>query len=124
MDNTAFQAWLSAAARLTASQREEALGVLSGQPGRAASVLAVERGLDEERHCPHCQRPGAVRRGLSRGLRRYQCKGCGRTFNAVTGTPLAGLHKKERWLAFGEALAERKTVKVSAARCGIDPTTA
>ena len=63
-------------------------------------------------------RPGAVRiargrgrRGKARGLRRYQCKGCGRTFNALTGTPLSGLHK-ERWLSF--ALAEGETVKASA----------
>ena len=29
---------------------------------------------------------------MARGLRRYQCKGCGRTFNALSGTPLSGLH--------------------------------
>lgn len=124
MENAAFQAWLSASELLTTSQREEALAALSGQSGRAASVLAVERGLDEERHCPHCDTPGAVRRGLSRGLWRYQCKGCGRTFNAVTGTPLSGLHKKDRWLSFGESLAEGETVRASAERRGIDPTTA
>ena len=31
---------------------------------------------------------------MARGLRRYQCKGCGRTFNALSGTPLSGLHHK------------------------------
>ena len=124
MDNAVFQAWLSAVEGLTASQLEEALAVLSGQAPRAASVAAVERGLCEERRCPHCATPGAIRRGTARGLRRYRCKGCGRTFNAVTGTPLAGLHKKERWLAFGAALAQGETVRASAARCGIDPSTA
>jgi transposase-like protein len=124
MDNTTFQAWLSAAEGLTASQRDEALGVLSGAPQAAASVAAVERGVDEERRCPHCHTPGAIKRGMARRLRRYQCKGCGRTFNAVTGTPLSGLHRKERWLAFGEALAQGETVRASARRCGIDPTTA
>ena len=43
---------------------------------------------------------------MARGLRRYQCKGCGRTFNALTGTPLSGLHHKERWLSFGASLAK------------------
>ena len=28
---------------------------------------------------------------MARGLRLYQCKGCGRTFNALSGTPLSGL---------------------------------
>ena len=43
---------------------------------------------------------------MARGLRRYQCKDCGRTFNALTGTPLSGLHHKERWLSFGASLGE------------------
>ena len=29
---------------------------------------------------------------MARGLRRYRCKGCGRTFNALTRSPLSGLH--------------------------------
>ena len=41
-----------------------------------------------------CASEGAVSRGMARGLRRYQCKGCGRTFNALSGTPLSGLHHK------------------------------
>ena len=53
---------------------------------------------------------------MARGLRRYQCKGCGRTFNALSGTPLSGLHHKERWLSFGASLEKGETVKASAAR--------
>ena len=67
---------------------------------------------------------GAVSRGMARGLRRYQCKGCGRTFNALTGTPLSGLHHKERWLSFGASLAKGETVKASAARCDVAVSTA
>ena len=61
---------------------------------------------------------------MARGLRRYQCKGCGRTFNALSGTPLSGLHHKERWLSFGASLAEGETVKASAARCDVAVSTA
>ena len=61
---------------------------------------------------------------MARGLRRYQCKGCGRTFNALTGTPLSGLHHKERWLSFGASLAEGETVKASAERCDVAVSTA
>ena len=39
-------------------------------------------------------------------------------------TPLQGLHKKPRWLAFGESLAEGETVEASAQRCGIAHSTA
>ena len=95
MDGKGFQSWLSAASGLTRAQRREALAVLSGRSEGAASKAAIELGVDEARRCPHCATEGAVSRGMARGLRRYQCKGCGRTFNALSGTPLSGLHHKE-----------------------------
>ena len=101
MDVKCFQAWLSAASGLARAQRREALAVLSGRSEGEASKAAIELGVDEARRCPHCAREWAVSRGMARGLRRYQCKGCGRTFNALSGTPLSGLHHKERWLSFG-----------------------
>ena len=85
---------------------------------------AIELGVDEARRCPRCSSEGAVSRGMARGLRRYQCKGCGRTFNALSGTPLSGLHHKERWLSFGASLAKGETVKASAARCDVAASTA
>ena len=116
--------WLSAARGLTRAQRREALAVLSGRSEGEASKAAIELGVDEARRCPHCASEGAVSRGMARGLRRYQCKGCGRTFNALSGTPLSGLHHKERWLSFGASLAKGETVKASAARCDVAVSTA
>ena len=124
MDGKGFQVWLSAARGLTRAQRREALAVLSGRSEGEASKAAIELGVDEARRCPHCAREGAVSRGMARGLRRYQCKGCGRTFNALSGTPLSGLHHKERWLSFGASLAKGETVKASAARCDVAVSTA
>ena len=124
MDVKGFQAWLSAARGLTRAQRREALAVLSGRSEGEASKAAIELGVDEARRCPHCASEGAVSRGMARGLRRYQCKGCGRTFNALSGTPLSGLHHKERWLSFGASLAKGETVKASAARCDVAVSTA
>ena len=124
MDVKGFQVWLSAARGLTRAQRREALAVLSGRSEGEASKAAIELGVDEARRCPHCASEGAVSRGMARGLRRYQCKGCGRTFNALSGTPLSGLHHKERWLSFGASLAKGETVKASAARCDVAVSTA
>ena len=124
MDGKGFQVWLSAARGLTRAQRREALAVLSGRSEGEASKAAIELGVDEARRCPHCASEGAVSRGMARGLRRYQCKGCGRTFNALSGTPLSGLHHKERWLSFGASLAKGETVKASAARCDVAVSTA
>ena len=124
MDIRGFQVWLSAARGLTRAQRREVLAVLSGRSEGEASKAAIELGVDEARRCPHCASEGAVSRGMARGLRRYQCKGCGRTFNALSGTPLSGLHHKERWLSFGASLAKGETVKASAARCDVAVSTA
>ena len=124
MDIRGFQVWLSAARGLTRAQRREALAVLSGRSEGEASKAAIELGVGEARRCPHCASEGAVSRGMARGLRRYQCKGCGRTFNALSGTPLSGLHHKERWLSFGASLAKGETVKASAARCDVAVSTA
>ena len=49
---------------------------------------------------------------------------CGRTFNALTGTPLSGLHHKERWLSFGASLAEGETVEGVGERCDVAVSTA
>ena len=124
MDQSEFQDWLSASDRLTTTQRAEAARALSINADEERSIAAVERGVSESRVCPRCGEGGAVRKGMARGLWRYLCKSCGRTFNAVTGTPLQGLHKKERWLSFGKSLAEGETVEKSAQRCDIANTTA
>ena len=77
----------------------------------------MELGVDEERRCREAG-PGDC--GATGG------KGCGRTFNAVTGAPLSGpgLHRKDRRLSFGEAPATGETVKASAERCGVSAGTA
>ena len=46
------------------------------------------------------------------------------TFNAATGTPLSGLHHKDKWLSFGACLADGLTVRASAERCGLAVNTA
>ena len=124
MDGKRFQDWLAGIDSLSQAQCAEALAVLSGQPDDVLSLAAVEATVEEDRRCPHCGTPGAVSRGRARGLRRYQCKGCKRTFNAATGTPLSGLHRKDRWLTFGASLAEGDTVRESANRCGLGINTA
>ena len=124
MRSDEFRDWLARMDALGAAQRREALAVLSGRSASPASVAAVEPGVDEERRCPRCRATGAVSTGRARGLRRYRCKDCGRTFNAATGAPLSGWRRKERWLSFGASLSEGETVRASAARCGVAVSTA
>src|SRR5450432_3459756 len=74
--------------------------------------------------CPHCGRDGARAWGHANGKPRYRCIGCRRTFNPVTGTPLAGLHYPDRWKDQAQALINRETIAKAAKRCDIDYTTA
>jgi transposase-like protein len=74
--------------------------------------------------CPHCGCEGARPWGRANGKPRYRCTGCRRTFNPVSGTPLAGLHYPERWEDQARALINRETVAKAADRCDIDYTTA
>ncbi len=117
MDHKEFQEWLSGIALLSREQRLEVEAVLSGSSQESASLAAIEAAVGEDRQCPRCHAPGAVLRGRSRGLRRYQCKRCGRTFGARAGTPLSGLHHKEKWLEYGDCLAEGMTIRQSAEHC-------
>ena len=64
------------------------------------------------------------RYGTANGLQRYRWDHCLRTCNALTGTSLAGLRKKEKWLEYAEALNEGVTIEKAVERCGVDPTTA
>lgn len=124
MEEASFRRWLSGLDTLTSVQREEVASILSGRPAGEEVAAAVEGHAVAQRVCPHCQAPGATLRGRANGLRRLHCGSCGRTFNALTGTSLAGLHKKPRWLAFAQSLSERETVREAAARCGVAVSTA
>jgi len=124
MDHGVFRAWLAEIDDLTVEQRLELEEVLAGRSPRAAVIAAIEESLGGERRCPHCGCGDSAGRGKADGLRRSRCKGCGKSFNALTGTPLARLRKKERWLDFGRSLSEDETVAASAGRCGVAVSTA
>ena len=74
--------------------------------------------------CPTCQSESVYKWGMVSGLQRYRCKECKRTFNALSGTSLSRLRKKELWLEYSQALADSLSLTKAAERCGIDRTTA
>ena len=82
----------------------------------ALEALIGEKAVDltASRRCPHRGAGGVVKHGLDdTGQRRFRCRpplGRGRTFNALTGTPLARMRKPEVWLAYAEALGERRSL--------------
>ena len=74
--------------------------------------------------CPSCSSEAVHKWGKVSDLQRYRCKACKRTFNALTGTSMARLRKKELWLEYSQALSDSLSLTKAADRCGIDRTTA
>ena len=136
-----FAAWVLAISRISEGQRREAMRALekTSGAGGAAGASAKNGGKRSRQEdalgttgvervaaqgCPHCAGREIVGWGRSDGLLRFRCKACGRTFNALTKTPMAHLRKKEKWLDHARAMIEGKSLAKTAALCGVHPTTA
>ena len=85
--------------------------------------LALIEQTAQGRPCPHCHCSHKQRCGSANGLQRFRCCACRRTHNALTGTPLARLRKREHWLGFLQCLLESRTVRDSARVTGVHRTT-
>jgi len=124
MDDGEYRKWLETFDVLSEAQRVDLWTILAGRSSKAEVIAALEGDVLAERKCVHCGEHGVVCRGEASGLRRFYCPHCSKTFNALTGTPLAHLHKKERWFDFAQSLSEGETVRKSAARCDLAVSTA
>ena len=110
--------------KLTRGQRQELVERLKAQSSAEASVEVLESAGGQTRACPHCNSQRLVRNGMADGLQRYKCRACGKTFNTLTGTSLARLRHKGKWLEQTRALADGLTVHRAAAFLGVAPSTA
>ncbi len=110
--------------RLTRAQRQELVDKLKAQTSALASVEVLEAAGSQARVCPHCASHRVVRNSMANGLQRYKCRGCNKTFNALTGTPLARLRQKGKWLEQTPALADGLKVHRAADFLGVAPSTA
>ncbi len=75
-------------------------------------------------NCPHCGSNCIGRWGKRNDLRRYKCKDCRRTFNSLTGTPLARLRRKGHWVDYAQCMTEGISLRKAAVICGIHRNTA
>lgn len=110
--------------RLTRAQRKALATELAAVESKAASIEIIESQALEQPSCPHCSAARVVRNGSAHGLQRFKCRCCGKTFNALTGTPLAGLHMRGKWLVQAAALREGLSLNQVAARLDIAQSTA
>ena len=74
--------------------------ISSNHVGKAIAVH--EEGVAE---CAHCGSHEFTKYGTTaRGQQRYKCKACERTFNSLTGTPLSGMKKQDKWHQYSEGM--------------------
>jgi len=109
---------------LTSKQRAALVKVLDA-PATVGSraVREIEARMGDDAACPHCGSHDLGKWGQAHGLKRFRCRECKHTFNALTGTPLARLRKKEKWDEFAATLQESATVRSSAETCGVHRNT-
>src|SRR3954471_20316855 len=113
-----FEVLLHLVERLSDEQRTALGRALASASGEPEALGLIEGAFAAAPRCPHCAATRLQRWGHAGGLRRYRCQACHKTFNALTGTSLARLRKKECWLRYGEALAAGMTLAKAAAHCG------
>jgi len=124
MDSRRMKRLLGQLVELTATQRREVLQRLHDAPQHEQVQQWVESRLDGRRHCPRCEGVNVVRNGHADGLQRYKCRGCSRTFNALSGTPLARLRLRDKWLQQADVLCQGLIVRLAAEQLQVAPSTA
>lgn len=124
MDTRQMKQLLALVDGLAATQRRELLQRLqtASQPEQVLEML--ESRQDGLGRCPHCQCAKLVRNGHADGLQRYKCRGCARTFNALSATPLARLRLKGKWLHQADVLCQGLIVRLAGAQLQVAPSTA
>jgi transposase-like protein len=115
-----FHHWLSQAKDLTPSQLEQAFFSIDQQQQTMTTMTALG---DRRQCCPHCKHDHITRWGNAHGLPRYRCNACQKTFNTLTGTPLAHLRHRECWAQYAQALIDGLSVRKAAEQCGVHKNT-
>jgi transposase-like protein len=124
MDSLEFQQLIAELGELTEGQRQTVAAMLSGHGDLAEVTSLIEARFAAQAVCPHCQSQNVGPWGRSCGLKRYRCRECHRSFNALTGTPLARLHKRGAWKTYAQAVADSVSVRKAAQRTGLSVPTA
>jgi transposase-like protein len=115
MRTTDFHRLLGQLGCLSRRQRDVLRTRLAAPVARAAEGSGAVAMLNERvacrRCCPRCGSARVQRWGKVEGLQRLRCCACARTFNPLTGTPLARLRKRELWFDYARALEDGLSIR-------------
>ena len=104
---------------LSEVQREALMATLKGKGAANEASALIETQFAAAPCCGHCKSERIKLWGHASGLRRYKCRDCERTFNALTGTPLAQLHRRDAWLDYARALVDCLSIRKAATRAKV-----
>jgi transposase-like protein len=90
---------------LSAVQRAALAAALAGKGSANEAIALVETWFAVEPACARCNSERFGSWGKPSDLKRYKCKDCNRTFNALNGTPLDQLHRRDARLDYASAAA-------------------
>lgn len=79
----------------------------------------------ERRICPHCKGSDVVLHGKDKNQRqRFKCRECRRTYNILTGTPMARARKPEKWGNYLSSMTDHTSIrKIAATDIGLNHVT-
>ncbi len=123
MKSTEFKVWMKSIERMSRNQREKLRKRLEGKENADEIIALIERSQKDKPACPYCEATELYRWGKASELQRYRCRQCNRTFNALTGTPLARLRHKDKWFEYEQAMIQGLSIRKSADSCGIASNT-
>lgn len=113
MDSRQFQRVKTAIGRADAEQCIELEALVRQVAARRQGEIVVARRaltIDKARVCPCCGHTDVVKHGLDKaGRQRFRCRksakgGCGKTFNALTGTPFSRMRMPEKWVDYARLM--------------------
>ena len=119
-----FNKWFAKLPALNVPQRLHTLAALHPAAGLDQVIALIHQAGAAMRCCPSCACKQYYRHGQANGLQRYRCRACGRTYNDLSGTPLARLRWREKWLDYLGCVLESTSVRAAANRVGVHRNTA
>ena len=119
MEAKDFQALVDQLGGLTKEQRDALIEAIHDRASARTAIAMIDVRFAVAPQCGHCRSKTVRTWSKPKPITRYMCDACGKTFTALTGTPLQNLRRRDAWLKYAQCLADGISLRKAAKRCGI-----
>ena len=109
---------------MSAEECLEVKAVLRIREQQVQSSLVMREAEQAIKACPRCGSLHFAKAGNKDGRQRFKCKACFKTFNALTGTPMARLRLSEKHIENGQCMIGGLSIRKTARELGVSVPTA